>query len=386
MKYKFILQIVGKYFFRLSLYVGATIFAVFVLLGTPDRLKKVLLDTGAYDAFVPAVISDSARTSARAGGALSLSDPQVAKVITDSFSPVLLRYDAEQVIDAFYGWLQGRTARPEYVINLAPNIDLMAKGLSNLAMSRLQSLPVCAEHPTQIDPLKDTCRPEFYDFEEGRQSLAAQIRADNGMFEKLRYTVADLPKNAAGKTVAEQYAYAPLLFMWGRYAHWLLLCVAALGALMVVYSARKKRESYKFFGTEIMSSGVFLAFTPLIYLYIVPRLTGAGDAQGGGAASVIGRVVGALTKDFNILLVQIGVVMALVGLAIFLLERGTRPQSKYLKVAHKAGVATSEAPRQRRGGNALRAGAVPVQTSEGPRRTGKYQKDKRYRKNPRKTV
>lgn len=369
------------------MYFGATVFALTLLFANSETLKRSLIRTEAYSRFVPAVIEENARAN-RAGGSLSLEDPAVAGIIVQSFHAESLQHNTEQIIDSFYRWLNGQTDKPDYVIDLSENIDAMAQQLSELAMSRLEQQPICDVQPIAIDPLADTCRPEFYDYQQGRISLAEQIRAENGVFSKLQYSVDDLPKNQNGQTIVEQYHYAPQVYRFAKQAHWILLCLAAIGALLVVYASRRKRVALSYLGTALMGSGVFLAVTPLFYLYILPRIFGssAPGVNGSSTTAVVEDVINVLVKNLNVLLVQIGLLLTILGLAVYLFEWTTRPKSKYLKSDKKAGVESSEQPRRRRTKLYAKPALIPVQTSEGPRRTGKYQKDKKYRKIPKKEL
>lgn len=388
MKQKYFLQLIGKLLFRFSLYLGVTFFALFAIVGNPNTIKQAFIQTDAYERFVPAIIEENARLHG-SGGSLSLKDPEAIQIISDSFPPISLQFNTEIVINGVYNWLNGVTNEPVFVVDLTNNINTMATNLSELGMSRLEQQPVCDVQPLLIDPFNDTCRPELYDFNEGRLSLASDIRNNNGIVSKMRYTADDLPRNDEGITIAQQFSYAPQVFTIGRYAHWILLGLMLQGVLLLVYATRKKRQAFRYIGKDLISSGIFISLTPLFYVYVLPRLLNGLPSQTGlaGSAVVLEDVLNHLTSTFNKTLITIGILVSLIGLSILALEKAVRPLSKYVKTDKKSGMASSEPSRKkRRARPVFVASTIPVQSSEGPRNTGKYQKDKKYRKIPKREI
>ena len=288
----------------------------------------------------------------------------------------------ELVVDSTYAWLNGSTAEPDFMVDFTPNVEYLADHLSNYAMTRLQSLPLCETPPEQIDPFTATCEPEFFDFARSQTEFKEAIKANNGIVPKTLYTINDLPRTTEGKRVVDQYAYVPEVFQAARYAPGILVGTTLLSGLSIVYLARRKREAIRWLGTNAASSGMFIVASPLFYIYVFPRFfPGLSAGHSTDASAVFGEVIGRLTTDFNTSLILVGIVMALAGAAVMTLERGTRPKSKYIGIKEKAGLTSSErpVPRGKRGKGALAAADVPLQTSEGKRPSGKYQKDKSYR-------
>lgn len=383
MKQKYVIQVIGKTLFRLSMYFGAFVFSFFAVFGSPEAVKQAFISTDAYERFVPAVIEDSAQNG-KGNSSIALDDPEVTSIISESFDPFTLQFYTEAIINSSYDWLNGRQEHPDFIVDFSSNINKMAFGLSELAMSRLEVLPECETVPTTIDPFRDTCKPPYYDFNEGRRALTDDIIANNGIVSKTTFTLDDLPNNEEGQTVVEQYGFLPTVFSYGKFSHWIFLGLMFNGGLLAVYGSRKKREAFTFLGRDAVSTGIFLALSTVFYVFILPRFfSGITGLSGTGASVVLEDVLSKLTTNFNILLIQIGVLISLFGLSILVLERGTKPISKYKKVDKKAGMATSEPQRVRKKDKtSLRQKTIPIQTSEGPRKTGKFQKDKKYRKIP----
>jgi hypothetical protein len=85
-------------------------------------------------------------------------------------------------------------------------------------------------------------------------------------------------------------------------------------------------------------------------------------------------------KRFDVLIINVTLQVATIGLVILMVERFTR-QSRYSGVDKKSGITTSVA-KKNRGGKTIRRAYPPIQTSEGPKKrtSSKHKVPKKYRK------
>lgn len=380
---KFLLQQVSFTVFRVSFYTLATVVAFLMVFGSAGIIKQAFVANNAYQRFVPSVFA-SQEAAGQQTGSIPLGDPEIQKIIKQSFPPEVLQLNMELVIDRTYAWLNGQIPEPDFTVDFTPNVTYMADHLSNYAVTRLRNLPVCDKPPETIDPFTAECQPEFFDFEQSQADLMAAIKANNGILPNVVYTVNDLPKTADGKRLVDQYAYAPELFRAIRYAPGVLLCATLLSGLHIVYLARRKREAIRWLGTNASTSALFIVLSPLFYIFVFPRFFPSMHmGSSADVSTVIGDVITKVSAEFNTSLILVGLVLTLIGAAVVVLERASRPKSKYIKVSNKSGLLSSErqaAPsKSKRGKRPYKLADAPIQTSEGPRNTGKYQKDKAYR-------
>ena len=381
---KFLLQQVSFTVFRVSFYTLATVVAFLMVFGTPGIIKQAFVGNHAYQRFVPAVFA-AQETSGQQTGSIPLNDPEIQKIIQQSFPPEVLQQNMELVIDRTYAWLNGQIPAPDFAVDFTPNVTYMADHLSNYAMTRVRNLPVCDTPPQEIDPFTTECQPEFFDFEQSQSGLMAAINSNNGILPNVTYSVNDLPKTADGTRLVDQYAYAPELFQAVRYAPGVLIGTILLSGLHIVYLARRKREAIRWLGTNASTSALFIVVSPLFYIYVFPRFFPSfNTGKSADASTVLGDVITKISTEFNTSLILVGMVLMLTGAAVIMLERATKPKSKYMKVGKKAGMISSEKQpafnRSKHAKRQLKLADAPIQTSEGPRNTGKYQKDKAYRK------
>ena len=384
---KYILQQIAFNVFRLSLYGLATIIALCIVFTRPENIKQAFIYTNAYTRFVPSSIQQAVKLNQSAASA-PMKDTTVQEIIIGSFPSTTLRIETEKVINSTYAWLNGLTPKPDFVVDFSSNINQTANNLSAYAIERLQLQPICKINPETVDPFTATCRPGAFDYVAEKDTLAQAIKENNGLLPKTKFTVDDLPKDARGRTFVQQYSYVPRLFMLMQYMPWMLFVIAAACAILVVALDKRKHEAAYRIGTNTVSAGVFLILSPLFYIhilpYFIPSLAISMQSSGSGSA-VLGDVVNKVSLDFSNQLIYVSGMIVLVGVMMILLERATRPKSKYIRVEKKAGLTTSEKQRTKSKGRLiLSESSVPIQTSEGKKQSSKYQKDKKYRKIPKK--
>jgi hypothetical protein len=383
---KYLLLQLSYFVFRFSFFALATAITLLIVFGNSDHIKRAFVAANAYARFIPELINNNAK--ANNSNSAAFTDPNVQKVIQESFPAETLQTNTEAVIDSTYAWLNGKTAEPDFAVDFTPNINHLADNLSAYAMARLRSLPVCTVQRADIDPFTTTCRPILFDYGSEQKALAQSIKSDNGILPKTQFTADDLPKSATGQSFTDQYAYAPRLFVLLYLAPAVLASLACGSALLIVYFARRKREAVHSVGINIASSSIFIILSPLFYIYVLPRIFPSLSAENTtGSSAIMGDVAARLAADFNNWLIIVGVLLALAGLGIVTLERSGRPKSKYIKLKQKTGLTSSNKPRAPKpSGQRPSRSNIPILTSEGERLTSKYQKDKRYRKIPKKEL
>lgn len=385
-KQKHIVQTVAYYILRFSLYSLAIVMALYLVFSSSSGPKQEFIKANAYNRFVSAIIEQAIKTNQNTGS-LALQDPQVQQIIKSNFPPEKLQQESEKVINSIYLWLNNQTTKPDFIVDFTPNVDKMAEDLSSFAVARLASLPVCDFYPVTVDPFKATCRPQIFDYKTEQKILADNIRTNNGIFTKTKFTEADLPKTSQGTSLFDQYAYAPRIFSLFQALPWVLICTSIISVIIIIGTARRRREDTKRVGMIGLSAGIFIVLSPLFYIYVLPKFFPglSGNSSGVGPSVVIGDVINMVNNDFIYRLLICGGIIGIIGLIVLVLERATRPKSKYIQASSRAGLKSSEKPhKNKKGKTSLSAENVPLQTSEGKKLSGKYQKDKKYRKIPKK--
>lgn len=183
------------------------------VVGNSENVKRALDKSGIYQSVV-AELLDRQQTDHPSSGTstnnIPTDQPEVRKIIGNAFPPKFLQAQSEQVIDAAYARINGKTPTLQFTIDLSTAKIQLADGIGQYASARLASLPACApgQMPgSDIDPLRATCLPMGLD----TAAAAAKVRDDilNGDFLKDPIISANSIKTDDGKTLSQQFEGAP---------------------------------------------------------------------------------------------------------------------------------------------------------------------------------
>lgn len=375
--------------FRFSVFFGITIVSLALIITNPKHIKNTIADTHAYDNFVPGVIQDTIK--ANKDSSLPLNNPDIQKIIESAFSPTVIRHSTESVIDGIYAWLDGSTPQPTFNVDLTSQREAAADKIAAYAFHRLKNQPTCFAVPETIDPFTAGCQPPYTDLASEQQKLSEQIAGPEGILPKAKYNESDLPKNNAGIIVYKKYAGAPTYYSWLKASPWIV------GVLFIFFSAaililnKNRRRGIQQLGTTMIGSAVALLITPVIFNFILPKLSGSLSFGATTQASqeVIDKVISKLTSDFYSNIINISIQLLAIGVVILAAERFSRPSSAYSTAKQQAGLISSDIKKPKSKGTKKKylPSDVPIQSSEESKRhRPKRQKNKKYRKIPRKEI
>src|ERR1700741_1678346 len=149
---------------KLFVFLLPVIFAIATLLSNPQYVEKALKDSRVYDQFVGTVLDKSQKESTEKDAKDLLAQPEIKAAAEKSFTPQLLQSSAESVIGGVFDWMRGKTAEPEFRIDLTNAKAELAKNVTDYAEKRASSLPVCTlqqlrQMTPDIDLLEVPCVP-----------------------------------------------------------------------------------------------------------------------------------------------------------------------------------------------------------------------------------
>lgn len=361
------------YSIRLVLFATISAAVAVIIIGHSSSVKDALSQTNSYARFVPAVI-DANKSAPQSDRSLNYDDPNIVKIFTDSFPAADLKVQTEAVIDSLYAWLNGKTPQLTFKVDFIKNKATLADSLSAYAFARLAKLPVCKQLPDSVNPLTINCQPKGYDLKEVQDSYRQELLSSDSFLSKTVLTEKDLSKNAAGKTLPQQYNFAPTAFQWLLRAPYILGGMFFVFGGLYIWLSPKKRRGVAGIGSILISSGVSLAIFPILFDIVIPHFTNSFQAQTGtsGTQAIFSDVIDRITHHFDALFISIGIQLAIAGLCIYILERATRDEtSKYKNIEKMSGIVTSNqksapSPKSLRG--KLTYENIPVQTSDLPTR------------------
>lgn len=236
-------------------------------LSHPDKIKTWLNQSRVYDHFVAEAIAQAQKSAGNKpdNGPVSLSDSAVQQAAESAFSQQLLHQSVNTVLDSNYAWLQGKTATPNFTVDLRSAKHSFAEQVGAYVRTHLAGLPVCT--PAQlsqidvpnIDPLTVVCRPDALSPEAEGNQVTQSI--ENGDFlSNPLITSSSINPNAAAasKPYYTKLSFAPELYRSGVKLPWALGLVAMVLALSIIVVAPFRRKGWHRVGSMLAGAGVLL--------------------------------------------------------------------------------------------------------------------------------
>ncbi len=261
----------------------ATLIMVF---GTPGVLKQSLAGSGAYDSFVDSALESAKKEQSKNTQDVPLDRPEVKAAVQSAFTPALLRTNSEQLIDATYGWLQGKTPTPIFRIDLTAARQNLISSLADYAANRAAGLPACSPQQTRelqgsdVDPFNAACLPPGITADTIRQKVAADLTSNNDFLKNPVYTEANFPRNSEGKTPFQQAEQAPKIYAKAKLAPYVLTLTALLAGVCVVLLYEERRCGLRSIGFSFLSVGIVVLFSTWLVSYALNRVEHSGKPLG----------------------------------------------------------------------------------------------------------
>ncbi len=378
-------QKIGLWLSKLLMHAGLVLIvaslSVIFLFGEKQALKDVLIESGVYSSFVDSVLVDNAKTSSNQLSSLPLQDPEIQKIAKQAFSPTALKNATESFVDRLYDWLNGSADSLTFSIELNPQKEVFIEQVSTYGANRLVGLPPCSENEVQNTTIFALqCRPENVPLEFIKQQVHDDLEASE-FLKDIRFTEADLPKTKSGAYIHQELAFVPPLLRALRTSVWTFLVVFVLASLLFILMRKPLRRGVKLYGRDLLSNGATLLGATIVFGFVLPKLTNGFNIQGNETVTLMNKVSDTYLRHFDILIINISLQVVACGLIIVMLEKLSRPQSKYSHLQKKTGLTTSYERSKVVIGKVIHKPMPPVQTSEGLKRKKRTSRTpKKYRK------
>jgi hypothetical protein len=286
-----------------------------------------LSKSGIYSQIVDTALNQN--TGAEDQEALG-SNPQTKQLIGQVFSPQKIQSIVEQVIDGTYHWLEGKTAKPDFVIDLSADKSALASGLADQAIARLQSLPVCRKLPSSSDPFLTDCRVAGINYAAEKEKIRNQLLINPGFLPNTVITADNLPADQNGQSFTQKFSKFPTIFKLIKISPFISALIVGLCATCLIYAAQNKRRGIKIVGNILFWDGAFIFISTVLLGKIFPSFINNFQAKliSGGSNQILGNVLNQATVKIVHATLAISAVVAILGAAIWLAEHFTQPKSK----------------------------------------------------------
>jgi len=240
----------------------------------PAKIETLLSQSKLYDAFINNALKQAQQSdSTGAAGSISLDNPTVQQAARAAFTPQLLQNDVNTFLTSNYAWLEGKTSKPAFTIDLTAPKQNFANQVGKDVETRLASLPVCSvaqlqqlQNTPQLDPLSVTCRPPNLN-PSAEGALVTDQLNNNSSFIKTKNITADssnLNPSGQSQPYYQKFSKAPKLYQLAVKLPWVYAGAAVLSTVGIIFIATRRRKGLRRVAIVLTEAGILLVATKFI--------------------------------------------------------------------------------------------------------------------------
>jgi hypothetical protein len=240
------------------LFATAFDFGVLRVVGSPIPVKKILSDSGIYGSVVSGALDQAQKTSS-AGGEVTLTDPAIKKAAQESFSPQVVQNSSEKVIDGIYNWLDGKTAQPDFNVDLTNVKTTFAEKIGQAATDRAAALPKCTAPPASTDPFSVTCLPPSLTPAQVGEQAKNDVLTGQGFLDHPDITASSV-KSSNGQPLFEKAKLqnAPKQYQRAKKTPFILAILSILAILAVIFLSATRKIGLRRIGMILTIIGALM--------------------------------------------------------------------------------------------------------------------------------
>ena len=254
-----------------------------VTLSKPKKVEAFLAQSRLYDHFI-AYTTDQAKKSQGSNpsdqaGSVSLNDDAVLKAAKQAFPPSLIQQSVNSFIDANYDWLEGKTATPQFKIDLTHAKLTFAQKVGKRVTTFSASLPQCVsaqdvQQQVGVDPLEATCRPPGAEPATLGAAVTKNLSASGDFLSDPVITANSV--NPKGNQQSEPYyqklSQLPKVYRLGTKLPYVFGVLSLLFALGVIFIALTRRRGFRQVGIVLALAGVVLIGSKFVADFTLRRI------------------------------------------------------------------------------------------------------------------
>lgn len=241
----------------------------------PSKLEKWLNDSNLYGAFVENAIDQAEQTAGTdQSGGISLSDTAVKQAAESSFSSAALQKDVNTVLNSNYAWLNGKTSKPNFSVDLSGAKQNFAQKVGDYIKTYLATRPACTAaqaaqiNPQTADPLTLNCLPPGVDPATVSTQVTEQIANSTEFLSNPVVTAANVNPNGSIGTPAQPYyqkfSSVPSAYRKATKIPWIAGALVIISLLAVIFIASRKRKGVKVIAVILALAGLVMVLTKFV--------------------------------------------------------------------------------------------------------------------------
>lgn len=269
-----------RYFYHLAsvllffaLLVTAWSSALTITFSQPTKLESWLAKSGLYDHFVATAINQAeASTRSGSAGTVNLNDPQLQRAVKTAFTPQLIQSAVNNLLNANYAWLEGRSTTPSFSIDLSQAKASAVSNLGDYARTRAANLSTCSlsqllqiqSAGTSFDALHATCLPPGVSPDQAAKTVEQQVSSNSSFLPNPVITSENINQlNLSGRpgSTGKQPYYQAISWLPSAYhltvrLPWWCTGAALLLSLLVIVLASRRRKGLRRMAVVFILAGL----------------------------------------------------------------------------------------------------------------------------------
>lgn len=234
-------------------------------LSHPDKIEGWLDQSQLYDHFVNGIIEQSDKeTFSGQSGSVSLSDAAVQKAVRSAFPPQLLKQNVDTFLESNYAWLEGKTAIPEFKIDLTGAKQNFAEQVGQYVRVYTAGLPGCtpaqliALQGQQVDPLSAACRPSTITPEAAGTEVTRQLANSGDFLSDPVVTARTINPEKNSQPYYEKLHHLPRVYQLAGKLPLVFGILSLVSAIGILFIAFEKRTGLRRIAIMLAISGIGL--------------------------------------------------------------------------------------------------------------------------------
>jgi hypothetical protein len=251
----------------------------FIKIATRPQNVKNLVNNADFKLIIDSEIEHS-KPSTMNVTVVSFADPEVRKAAYDSFGPPL-KESSGQIIDGVYAWLEGKTPKPSFKVDLTDARNQFVSEVADSARKRAAKLPVC-QYTVKVsgyNVFTTKCRPPGVSPVQIAQQVRYDLISGQGFFQNPVITADNIKSGNSDQTIFDdQLKGAPRQYQLAKKTPFILSFLTVLAAIGVVFLSKDWKVGLRRVGIIMISTGVVMLIfawgsNRVVSTKLIPRIT-----------------------------------------------------------------------------------------------------------------
>jgi hypothetical protein len=306
----------------------------------PSKIESWLDQSSLYTNLV-STITDQAQTAVanNVSGGASISKTVVRQAAQSAFPQSLMQQDVQTFLNSNYAWLEGKTATPDFKIDLSGAKQQFATQVADSSvLAHFTDLPACTAAQTlelqSANPLLLSCLPSGVSPQTAAAQLSQQVASNSGFLSNPIVTASTIGTKgqSSNKPYYEKLSRLPKAYRAVQDLTWILSIVTILSIIGIIFCSRSKRIGLRRVSITLLISGVLLIADKLLTDTVFNKLkdrafSSVNNGQIQQTLTIFAHHVEAELAKIDLWFGVVYVILAIILLGILIFTRNRAPKS-----------------------------------------------------------